>query len=211
MSNSVLMRTRFVVFVACTVLIMAGGLSACGQQDDRDAVLAAAEHRIRELESRVERLESLMFNTIQLSVFDAERRLSRARRTQEQNQRLYFRGLLSHIEVQRGRYELRRAERELDLARAETGQRRIIGDIGVMEAEFNLRSAEDQLTRARRGLARGLVSQYQLDLNAKEVERATQALQLARDRLAAVSPESLTEPPAKSAGDSEPESENTDQ
>ena len=127
-----------------------------------------------------------MFNTLQLSEYDALRRLDAARRTLEQNQRLYFRGLLAFIEIPRSRYEVRRAERELELAQAREGQRRITGEIEVLAAEFALEYAEDRLRRSQSDPGRAWVSEQQLQDNAAEVERARLALQLARDKLEAI-------------------------
>ncbi len=163
-------------------------------QEIREPRPATAHQRIDELESRVARLESLMFNTIQLSVYDARRQLGLARQTLEQNKRLYFRGLLSSIEIERSRYEVRRAARELDLALAESGQRRIAGEIDVMRAEFDLQYAEDQLRRSENAVNRGYVSEYQIRHSADAVERAAAALQLARDKLSAISTEPAAEP-----------------
>ena len=170
----------------------AGSLAAANFQEDGPSDdLAAARQRIAELEQRVQRLEGLVFNTLQLSEYDALRRLDTARRTLEQNQRLYFRGLLRFIEIQRSRYEVRRAERELDLARAREGQRRITGEIEVLAAEFALEYAEDRLRRSQDDPGRAWVSEKQLKDSEAEVERARLALQLARDKL-----ESLQEPPS---------------
>ncbi len=174
------------VWLAVIPAAIAIPASAFAQQTVDAGQSTQLDTRIAELESRVERLEGLLFSTVQLSVYDAQRSLEAAQRQLEQNKRLYFRGHLAAIEIDRSRYDVDRARLELELARATSGHRRISANIDIMEAEFQLKQAKERLRFDENVASRGFVSEHQLQRNRQQVDRATKALQLARDKLAAL-------------------------
>lgn len=143
----------------------------------------SADERIAELEARVETLENLLFASVQLSVYDARRRLEVANHEREQNQRLFYHGLLASIELERSIYKVDRARCELELAQATSGHRIWSSRIEVLEAEFELKYALDALERSRLNAGRGLVTEFQLKQNTESVERAEKALEFAKQKL----------------------------
>lgn len=178
--------TPFAFAALCTILIA----SNCFAQEPGVAPQSekSADERIVELEGRVERLEELLFASVQLSVYDAQRRLAIASREREQNQRLFYRGLLAAIDLERSVYEVERAHHELELARATSGHRLWSSRIEVLDAEFELKFALDALERNREYAGRGLVTEYQLKQNTESVERAKRALEFAKQKLEALEP-----------------------
>ena len=161
----------------------------------------SAEQRIVDLEARVETLENLLFASVQLSVYDAQRRLAIANRERDQNQRLFYRGLLASIELERSFYEVERARIELELARATSGHRLWSSKIEVLDAEFELKYATDALERNREYAGRGLVTEYQLKQNTESVERAEKALEFAKQKLDAMEPAAPADDSPAETGD----------
>ncbi len=163
-------------------------ISLVQEPSDALPIADSDKQRIIDLEARVQRLENLLFASARLSVYDAQRRLAVASREREQNQRLFYRGLLASIEIERSYYEVARARCELELARATSGHRRWSTEIEVLEAEFELKFALDALERNREYAGRGLVTEYQLKQNTESVERAEKALAFAKQKLEALEP-----------------------
>jgi hypothetical protein len=171
-----------------TIALLA--VPAVAQQPDKRIAtdLDAANQRIAELESRVARLENLIYATVQLSVYDAERHLEAVTREMDQNRRLFYRGLLASIEVARGQYQVERARCELELARAASGQQTWSAKIELLDAEFEFRRAKYALQENQEIASRGLVTEHQLEQNRQAVERAEQVLSLARQKLDSLPP-----------------------
>jgi multidrug resistance efflux pump len=150
--------------------------------------LEAANQRVTALEARIGKLEGLMYASMQLSVYDAKRRMAAAVTELEQNRRLYNRGLLLSIELERSQYEVDRARRELELARCESGHHHYSAQIDLLDAEFELKLANDHLERNREAAARGLVTTWQLEKGVEAVDRAKKSLEFARQKLEALGP-----------------------
>ena len=155
----------------------------------------SASKRIAELEERVSQLEELMYASMQLSVYDARRRMATAIAELEQNRRLFNRGLLLAIELERSQYEVDRARRELELARCQSGHHHYSAQIDLLDAEFELKLARDIHERNLDAAARGMVTTWQLEKGAEAVERAEKSLEFSRQKLEALGP---LEPPGES-------------
>lgn len=176
---------------AILFLLTGMGQPATFAQDLRQE-LESANQRVAALEARIGKLEDLMYASMQLSVYDAKRRMAAAVAELEQNRRLYNRGLLLSIELERSQYEVDRARRELELARCESGHHHYSAQIDLLDAEFELKLANDHLERNREAAARGLVTTWQLEKGVEAVERAKKSLEFARQKLDALGP---LEPP----------------
>lgn len=192
-------------FAAAFVTVMAWQFAANGQ--DLANELASANKRVAELEERVSKLEELMYASMQLSVYDAKRRLATAIGELEQNRRLFNRGLLIAIELERSQYEVDRARRELQLARCQSGHHHYSAQIDLLDAEFELKLARDIHERNLDAAARGMVTTWQLEKGAEAVERAKKSLEFSRQKLEALGPfepPAEPEPTGEKPGDPEP-------
>ena len=147
---------------------------------------SALADRVQELEQRVQHLERLIFSTAQLTVYDAQRRLTDAETQLGQSRRLFLRGMLDRTRVDYDAFVVERARRELQLAEARDGQFEISAGIELMQAEFNLRVAEQQLEFSRGLLAKGFVSEQQIRREELAVDRARLALDLASQKMDAI-------------------------
>ncbi len=143
------------------------------------------EDRVKDLEDRIANLEQSMFATATLSVMDAERRLDQAKTAVRESQKLHNRGILNTSRLDQDRFELERAQRELELAKSSTGGRRISLEIRIMEATQQVAMAQESLSFSNRLLTKGYISKNEVNSLERGLERAEKALQFAKDRLIA--------------------------
>jgi hypothetical protein len=142
-----------------------------------------ADDRIEQLTVRVERLEKILFATSKLAVFDAERNLADAQQRLRDSERLFLQGFLTDAQLAADRFAVARARREVELARADRDGYRIASEIDLMQAEYALQVAEQQLEFTQRMANRGFNSLTDVADRRAGVDRAKKQLELARQRL----------------------------
>lgn len=142
--------------------------------------------RVEKLEQRVDRLEEILFNTVRLTVFDAERKLAEAEQRLENSQSLFIKGFITDQQLQQDRYRVERAKQELKLAKSERGGRKISMEIEVMEAKRNLEVASQRLEFTERLAKRGFSSLTDVQNQRERVTLMQKELELANQRLKAV-------------------------
>ena len=152
-------------------------------QDGEDETAA---ERIEALEQRVDRLEQLLFNTVRLNVFDAERQLNQAEHQLKTSHKLFLRGFISDQRLQQDQFEVNRAQRELKLAKSVNDGRRMATQIEVMDAKQNLFRAKDRLRQTENLNRRGFTTLTEVQRQEQLVEVFDQQLKLAENRLDAI-------------------------
>ncbi|MGI9518857.1 MAG: hypothetical protein ACR2NP_17515 [Pirellulaceae bacterium] len=173
------------VFSICILVVLTSvSASTClAQESAKEQDLA---ERVATLENRVAHLERLLFTTTQLSEYEARRRLAEAKIRKRESERLHLRGHLSIAQVEYDRFVVQRAERELDMALAREGQFRIAAEIDVLQAEYDVRLARQQLRFNEEKLGRGFVTADQVAHNERQVTEAERLLAAAQEKLAAI-------------------------
>lgn len=171
MSNSRLMLGT----LTASLILLAGS----GAMIPKDELL---EKRVDFLETRVQKLESILFATAQLSALEAQQELDQAKRRLEQSKRLHLRGFLTAAQLDSDRFQVQQAERQLDLAKAERGQRQIVNQIDLLEAKRDLQVAQDNLTHTQLLFDRGYVSDQQVQAAKDDLLRFQKHLDLAESK-----------------------------
>ena len=171
----------------------------CSQDNSKtdQSTVKSKDDRIHELERRIEILEQVVFATSKLSVFDAERNLQAARNRLADSKKLFLKGFITDIQLEQDRFHVDRARREIELARATSGSRRVAMEIDLMQAKHNLKLSKYNLQHTRQLAGRGYSSVAEIADEQKRVDRAEKNLQLARLRLEALdvdAPDAIEKP-----------------
>ncbi len=172
------MSNNRILFGALTAaVILVAGSGALKTQDDDLLV-----KRVNLLEQRVQKLESILFATSQLSVIEAKQEFDQAKLRLDQSRKLHLRGFLTAAQLESDRFLVQQAERQLDLAKAEGGQREIINQIDMLEAKRNLQVAEENLAHTQQLFDRGYVSERQVQAAEDDLLRFKKQLDLAESK-----------------------------
>lgn len=168
---------RFVVGLAVIAAIVVVGSGAVKVQEND-----MLTRRVELLEQRVQKLESILFATSQLSLIEAEQRLEAANHQLKQSRKLHIKGFITAAQLDADRFQVQQAERLLQLAKAENGQQRILNRIDISEAERELEYAKQNLTFTQRMFDRGYASEFQLQTAEQEVVNSEKKLELAQSK-----------------------------
>ena len=174
------------------LLLLVGG-GAFGIHQDQDpndskpeAKPAAAKDltaRIDQLESRMRKLEEIVFASNAISVYDAERLVADAERRLKDSRRLLSRGYITQSQYEQDQFAVEIARKELELARAESDGRALATRIDVRQAERNVTLAEENLEYTQKLADRGFVPKSAVESVRQDVVRAKRKLDLAKRKL----------------------------
>jgi hypothetical protein len=156
-------------------------------QDSARVQKPASNHdliqRLEQLESRVAILENILFSTVKLEKTRAERLLSDRRNRYKNSRALYAQGMITEAEMQQDRLRLAEAEKEFELANAESRQKELASELELVEAERRLQAATDELTYCRNMARRGFATQSEVERLEKVVDEAKLSLENAKLKL----------------------------
>ena len=155
-----------------------------GRQDDEPQ--NDLTERVARLEQRVEKLESILFATSQLSEIEARRRLEEAQRQYRNTRQLLIKGLATAAQVDLHRRQVEQARLELQMALATRDFESTSARLELTEAEQRLEQARQQLEFTKRLRDRGFATEAQLESERRAVEDAERAVELARVKWKAV-------------------------
>ncbi len=127
-----------------------------------------------------------MFATTKLAVYDAERSLTNAQNRLQDSQKLFLRGLITDAQLASDRFAVDRAKHEVELAQSEKDGYRIASEIDLMQAEYTLKTAEDQLEYIRRLANHGYSSISEINDRKALVDIAKKKLEAAQQKLAEI-------------------------
>ncbi len=166
------------VVVTAIVIFSAGAMiQQEGEKEDTEL-----SRRVELLESRVEKLESILFATASLSVEEAKRQLAAAKQALRDTERLHMQGFISELALQQDTFRVEQARRELDLATAESNQSIIVGEIDLLESRRRLDVAQATLRQTELLYDRGYVSGIELDRAKEAVIQLQKRLELAENK-----------------------------
>ena len=165
---------RFIVGLVVIAAIVVVGSGAMKIQENDQLT-----RRVELLEQRVQKLESILFATSQLSLIEAEQRLETANHRLEQSRKLHIKGFITAAQLDADRFQVQQAERLLQLAKSENGQQRIVNQIDISEAKRELEYAKQNLDYSQRMFDRGFINEFQLQTAEQEVVNSQKKLELA--------------------------------
>lgn len=142
--------------------------------------------RVTRLERRVEKLESILFATSQLSEIEARRRLEEAQRQYRNTRQLLIKGMATAAQVDLQRREVEQARLELQMATATRDFESTSARLELTEAKQRLEQARQQLEYTRRLRDRGFATRAQLEADRRAVGDAERAVELANLKWKAV-------------------------
>ena len=139
--------------------------------------------RLEQLESRVAILENMLFSTVKLEKTRAERLLLDRQNRYKNSRALYAQGMITEAEMQQDRLRLAEAEKEFELANAESRQKELASELELVEAERRLQAATDELAYCRNMARRGFATQSEVERLEKVVDEAKLSLENAKLKL----------------------------
>lgn len=161
--------------VIAVIVVASAGAMKIQQQ-------GALERRVELLESRVQKLESILFTAAQLSVYEAKQELATATERFENSRKLHLKGFITASQLQQDRFLVDQARRQFELAQTHDNQQSIIGEIDILEAKRNLQLAEDELEHSKRLFDRGFVSGRQVEAAKSATIQLRKRLELAESK-----------------------------
>lgn len=169
--------TRFLVGTTVVAAIVVVGSGAVKLQEND-----ALTRRVELLEQRVQKLESVLFATSQLSLMEAQKNVDAAQHRYEQSRKLHIKGFITANQLEADRFQVHQAERLLQLAKAENGQQRIVNQIDISEAKRELEFAKQNLAYTQRLFDRGYTSEFQVQSAEQTLINAEKKLELAETK-----------------------------
>ena len=170
-------------------------------QEDQAAAKAKTElaDRIDLLEKRTELLEQILFSSVKLETTRAQRALEDRKAQLRNSKKLFAKGLVTRFQLEQEQLRVNTAQRELQLASSTTNQRQLVCELELLEAQRQLKVANEELTYQRTLARRGFASQLEVEGVERWVDEATQVLNQAKVKLEAAKKfEALqSKPPAK--------------
>ncbi len=141
--------------------------------------------RFARLENRFDSLERVVFATAKISAIDAERRVQQAEEQLRESRQLFLKGFIAEGRWRQDEFTANLLRRELDFLKTTSQQRKAVIELEVLQAEKDLRLAEDQLNYTQNLATRGFASMDQVRENERFVTDSKGRLELARDKLKA--------------------------
>ena len=151
---------------------------------NQDATVLSAD-RMSRLEGRMESLERVVFATAKISAIEAERRLKLAEEQLRESRQLFLKGFIAEGRWRQDEFSVDLLRRELDFLKTTSKQRKSVIEIEVLQAEKDLKLAEDQLNYTQNLATRGFASIDQVRENERFVSDSKSRLELAREKLKA--------------------------
>ena len=158
------------------------------QQNRKPASDGELAAKVRQLEKRVARLERLLLvvrPSVRKTLSEAEQGLGVAKQQLEFSERMARKGYITQLELAGARYAVEKARKQLALAKGEATAQRTEVEIQVLEAEHNVTAATEKLQISKRMVAKGYLTQLELQGAKLAVERARLELREAKVRLKA--------------------------
>ncbi len=143
------------------------------------------ETRFQRLEARLDALERVVFATAKISVVEAERRLQDAEAQLRESRQLFLKGIIAEGRWRQDEFMVELLRRERDFLLDTTRQRKGLMEMELLQAENNLRIAEDQLNFLQNLANRGFATIDQIRETERYVADSKARLTLARERLQA--------------------------
>lgn len=170
-----LIRFFIGTFVIAAIVVVGSGAVKIQEND-------ALNRRVELLEQRVQKLESILFATSQLSLMEAQKNFDAAQHRYEQSRKLHIKGIITATQLDADQFQVQRAERLLQLAKAENGQQRIVNQIDITEAERELEYAKQNLTYTQQLFDRGYASEFQVQSAEQDLVNSKKKLELAESK-----------------------------
>lgn len=143
--------------------------------------------KIEQLEKRIDILESILFSTAKLESKRAQRLVNESRLRLRNSQSLFSRGLINRLQLNLDQLSVQIAERELALSKADSGHKRLVSELEVMDAKRTLQLAKNQFESQKNLAHRGYASQTDVDRYRKILDFSNLSLKNAEAKLKAAS------------------------
>ncbi len=156
------------------------------QRASRQAEVIRLDKRIDQLQSRVQQLERQIVVLSQAPIPDvaeSEAALALAEARLAADERALSKGLIEELQVAADRYDVLRARKQLDLARAAYQDRTLTLEMDLTYAEGRLAEVNQRREYLERMVAKGYTSSDALKLQTNETEIARKQLEQAHKRL----------------------------
>ena len=174
-------------FNGCLLLLLSflkwgqGGLAV--SQDATEMRLHQIENRLQSIDSKLNRLENILFATIKFSELQARKQLNEARQNLAQSERLHASGLLSLEQLRLDRMSVQREETLLKMCLQEANHRKIGATLDWLDAKQDLERKKLLLDQTLEMVGRGLAARAQVINDQQAVLLAGQKLKLAEKKL----------------------------
>ena len=170
-------------YLAIIGLLVGGFCSATAMQ--RGETSQQLDQKVDELQKRLEKLERIVYSTSQLSLLEAERRLSNAQATLENSRKLRKKGFINEAQFKNDEFAVRQAEQELQLATSTEGTAKQGAELDLMNAEQDLVQAERELEYIKKLASKGFSTKYEVQRVERLVRFKERAVELTKQKLAA--------------------------
>jgi hypothetical protein len=145
----------------------------------------SVEERLTRLESRIDALERIVFATAKISAMEADRRVQEAEAQRRESRQLFLKGIIAEGRYRQDEFMVELLRRERDFLLDTARQRKNVMEMELLQAENNLRIAEDQLIFLQTLGNRGFSTIDQVRETERYVIESKARLALAKEKLQA--------------------------